>query len=410
VTGRAAQVVSVFLCLVVTALAFGVFLLAGCGSSVGSVGGGRDVTSDWATTCLVPFDDNPNQTPRWMDIADNLYSSGFQQSFAYPDNTVELQYTTQETPLRFAVTAGHHALKPNFCYQMKLEGPSQAWSGDVDGSDFVNYQLGSNGRWWCDTCNTALTDAQVLSGQHNGHNVKGYLYFDFLVTGLDGSVNQTSTANSSYHVTWKTSQRSPTANDGPVRTYSVVADPDGWAYDRKHRSKTIGLYGEWEPGRALPGQVALAPETYSGVQFRLTEESFHSANPSGGNWRTVMVAYLPSFVISGSATPIHDLAVTAISVPGRPPRSGQTRDVVVTVYNEGTEGEQATVSLSDLTEGGAVPGGSVDVPVAAGQSATVSFAWTPTVRRDHTLEATVVPVTGETDLSDNTNTRTIGVK
>jgi hypothetical protein len=407
--GKAAQVVSVLLCLVVIALGFGVFLLAGCGSSVGSVGGGRDVTSDWGLTYLLPFDDNPNQTPRWMDIADNLYSSGFQASYQYPANTVRLEYTTMETALQFAVKADPHALKPNFCYQMKIEGPPQSWSGEGEGSDLVNYQLGSNGRWWCDTCNRALSDAEVFSGEHNGHQVKGYLYFDFLVTGPDGGVQQTSTANTSYHVTWRTSQRTPTANDGPVRTYTVVADPDGWAYDRHRRSKTIGVYGEWESGRALPGQVALAPGTYSGVQFRLTEESFHSANPNGGNWRTVMVADMPSFVISDSG-PVHDLAVTEISVPGRPPRSGQAQDVAVSVYNEGTQSEQTSVSLADLTEDSAVPGGSVPVAVEAGQSVTASFVWTPTVRGNHTLEATAAAVTGETDTSDNTNTRTIRVR
>jgi len=394
---------------VCTALGLAVVIsgLSGCGSAPGGPWDGSEAV---VNTYLRPFADNPSQSPRWMDTADNLYSSAFQMTYAYPEGAVRLDYTTQETPLRFIVTAGRHALKPNFCYQMKIEGPAKQWGGDPTGSDLVNYQLGSSGRWWCDTCNKSLTDADVSSGAHTGHLVKGYLYFDFLVTGADGSVEQTSAADSSYHVTWKTSQRGRTANDGVVRTYTVVAGSDGWAYDRSRRSKTIGLYGEWEPGRPLPGQVALAAGTYSGVQFRLTEESFHSSNPSGGNWRTVMVADMPDFEISGAPPPIHDVAVTDISVPGSPPRSGQPRNVVVTISNEGTVGETTSVSLIDLTQGSVAPSAPVPVTVGAGKSATASFVWTPTGRGTHVLQAEAAAVSGETDTSDNTATRTVSVK
>lgn len=283
--------------------------LAGCGGSSllpGGTGQAQMGTLATETTYLRPFGDNPNQTPRWMDIADYLYSSVFRDTFEYPTSTVVLSYTTQEAPLRFTVSAPSHALKPNFCYQMKLEGPSQPWSNESTGADFENYQLGSNGRWWCDTCDCPLTDQEIESGEHTGHRVKGYLYFDFLVTKKGGSAEQTSTANNSYHVTWKTRQRRPGPNDGPIGTYTVVANPDGWAYNRGHRTVNVGLYGEWEPGRPLPGQVALAPGTYEGVEFRLTEESFHSSRPYGGNWRTVLVASSLAFEIGGNQSPLAD--------------------------------------------------------------------------------------------------------
>jgi hypothetical protein len=246
---------------------------------------------------LHPFADDPNQKPRWMNIADYLYASSFRSTFRYPDNTVTLTYTTQEAPLRFTVRAPYRTLKPDFCYQMKIEGPRQPWSNDPTGDDFVNYQLGSNGRWWCDSCNASLADGQVAA--HAGHYVKGYLYFDFLVTDRNGAAQQTATVSNSYHVTWKTSQRARAANDGRVRSCLVAGTKDGWAYDRNRRAVTVGLYGEWEPGRALPGTLALAPGSYGGVEFRLTEESFHSSNPHGGTWRTVMSAPNLSFVISG---------------------------------------------------------------------------------------------------------------
>jgi CARDB len=381
-------------------------ILSGCGGS--SPGPGTDRSFSTVTTYLQAFEDNPSQGPRWMDIADNFYSSAFENAFLYPDGLVQLTYTTAESPLRFGVIADPHELKPNFCYQMKLEGPQQAWTGSPT-ADFANWQFGFNGRWWCDTatCNKALTDDDVLSGNHNGHLVKGFLYFDFLVTGKDGSVSQTSTANSSYHVTWKASQRSRGASDGPVRTYSVVARPDNWAYDRQYRTTNVGLYGEWEPYRPLPGQVALASGKYEGVQFRLTEETFHSHSPAGGNWRTVMVASGLSFEIK-TGTAIHDVAVTDISVPGPAPRQGQTKQVRVTVYNEGTVAETTDVTLQDLTEGTLL--GTSPVTVAPGQAATVTFSWTPAVKGDHILEASAVPVTDETDTADNVKTRIVTVR
>jgi len=272
----------------------GALWLAGCADQAARVD-----TSGAVTTFLQPFDDNANQTPRWMDIADNLYRSAFRTSYQYPTGVVQLQYTTQETPLRFTVTAPTHALKPSFCYQMKLEGPREAWANDPAANN-ENYQFGTNGRWWCDTCNAALTDNDVLqSSAHLGHFVKGYLYFDFLVSNKTGAVQQTSSANSSYHVTWKTSQRRRTSSDGPTRSMTVQAQKDGWAYDRNYRTTQVALYGEQEPGRPLSGLVALAPGAYAGVEFRLTEESFHSRQPYGGNWRTVMRAPGLAFQIGG---------------------------------------------------------------------------------------------------------------
>ena len=269
-------------------------LMSGCGSGPGGWSDGDGAVME---TYLRPYTDSASQRPRWMDIADNLYSTAYQLTYRYPEGAVRLDYTTQESPLRFTVIAGSHALKPNFCYQMKIEGPAKAWAGDPAGSDLVNHELGSNGRWWCDYCNRNLTDGEVDSGAHNGHVVKGYLYFDFLVTQANGSVQQTSAANSSYHVTWKTSQRARTANDGAARSYVVASAADKWAYGKKITTKTVGLYGEWEPGRALSGQVRLAPGVYDGVEFRLTEESFHSTKAKGGNWRTVMYAPGLSFQV-----------------------------------------------------------------------------------------------------------------
>lgn len=287
---RAAQVV---LCVGVALAA--AWILGGCG-------GGSPVESSRGAAprsvgrvYLQPFDDSASQAPRWMDIADYLYAVAFRSGFQYPGGCVQLSYTTAQSPLQFGVSAPTHALKPNFCYQMKIQGPAVAWPANPQARDFTNWALGSNGRWWDDTTGGPLTDAQLSS--HVGDVIRGYLYFDFLVTARDGSVNQTSAVRSSYHVTWKTTQRTPAASDGPSRSCSVVANRGGWGYDANHAATTVKLYGEWEPGRALPGQLALPKGTFSGVEFRLTEETFHSTLAYGGKWRTVMKVSVPDFVV-----------------------------------------------------------------------------------------------------------------
>ncbi|MEI6501716.1 MAG: hypothetical protein WCP21_11915 [Armatimonadota bacterium] len=268
--------------------------LTGCGGGI--VAPGHDNLEPTATqsVMLMPFTDSASQTPRWMDIADYLYAPTFAKSFLYPANSVKLTFSGS-TGLQFTISAPAHALKPNFCYQMKLEGPSQAWSGDLTGADFTNWTLGHNGRWWNDTDNIPLTDAQIAD--HVGDKIKGYLYFDFIFTNKYGSVSQTSLVKNSYHVTWKTLQRTRTINDGPARLCSVQANKDGWAYNAKQPAKTINLYGEWEPGRAAPGTLTLPAGVYSGIEFRLTEESFHSTSTSGGAWRTVMTAPLAPITV-----------------------------------------------------------------------------------------------------------------
>jgi len=84
--------------------------------------------------------------------------------------------------------------------------------------------------------------------------------------------------------------------------------------------------------------------------------------------------------------------------------------VGVTVANTGTVTEAtAQVTLTDQTTGQALGTASVS-NLTPGKSATVSFAWKPTVKGNHTLRAAVAQVTGETDLADNALTKTVRVK
>ena len=62
------------------------------------------------------------------------------------------------------------------------------------------------------------------------------------------------------------------------------------AYSTDYGSATVGIYAEWEPGRALPGELVLPSGSYN-VLFVLTEESFHQTTiPEGGSWAGAMMA------------------------------------------------------------------------------------------------------------------------
>jgi hypothetical protein len=69
------------------------------------------------------------------------------------------------------------------------------------------------------------------------------------------------------------------------------------------------IYAEWEPTRALPGELALPFGTYA-VRLFLTEESFHESagSPSSGTWATVMTHDDVQFAIAAP--------VPAVSTPG----------------------------------------------------------------------------------------------
>ena len=95
-------------------------------------------------------------------------------------------------------------------------------------------------------------------------------------------------ADSSYHVLWKTTQRAQTANDGPLISTTFDPDTSSPAYDFDYSERTISIYGEWENGRALPGGLTLSVGDYS-ASFVLTEESFHQSSvEGGGNWASVL--------------------------------------------------------------------------------------------------------------------------
>ena len=63
-------------------------------------------------------------------------------------------------------------------------------------------------------------------------------------------------ARASCNVLWKTDQRTPVENDGPIET--AVFDPDGSesSFDVDYPGQMISVFGEW--GRLPLGSVNLA--------------------------------------------------------------------------------------------------------------------------------------------------------
>ncbi len=249
----------------------------------------------WGTNInLAPLGDFT--TPRWLDIADYQYSNAYQSSYTYEQANVTLDYNFSSTT--FGGTLNASGLKPNFAYQMKLVGYGS------DSSDtkklWTNEQLGYAGRWWRAQPNPGNSNDADYEAHKDDPNYlyQGYLLFAYFVTNEQGSVTATFSADSSFHVLWATpgstgdgtGHRTPGTNDGPVTNYNFTASPDvnSSAYATNYGSAIVGIYGQWESPRALPGELVLSPGAYS-CQFILTEESFHQSG-IGGGWASVMGA------------------------------------------------------------------------------------------------------------------------
>ena len=258
---------------------------------------------------LTPANSTPAADYRWMDVADQTYSAEFQTSYNYSQATVHVLYNTVGEFLTGEMIAQN--LKPNFAYQLKLVGTP----GTAD-----NELIGFAGRWWQEEWNgTAWNNGQNLNDKGNGtspnpndktyltrksiadatsptglhYRYTSYLLFDYFLTDSNGDATFHFETGSCYHVLWKTSQRSPTADDGPLKT--VTFDPiPSFAYDGDYPSSTVSIFGEWE--RLPRGGINLATGNYN-CQIVLTEESFHGTRPLEGNWAAAMSTNI-SFTIA----------------------------------------------------------------------------------------------------------------
>ena len=170
---------------------------------------------------LVDIDSGLTSPPgnyRWMDVADQLYSEDYRNSYDYTQAIVEVTYSTEGDIFQGTLSASN--LKPNFAYQLKIEGASGSPS---------NLPIGLAGRWW----QQEWSGSQWVSGQNLNNRGDGtspnpndliyfsrrdivdltspsllsydytaYLVFDCFVTDENGNASFSFETNSSYHVLW----------------------------------------------------------------------------------------------------------------------------------------------------------------------------------------------------------------
>jgi hypothetical protein len=256
---------------------------------------------------------SPTGAYRWLDVTDNPYGTEYQENYEYSQANVQITYYKVGTTFHGTLTAQN--LKPNFAYQLKLAG--------FPGTD-ANERIGFAGRWWQEEWNgTSWINGQNLNNKGDGsspnpndltylsrrdipsatsptgrqYRFTGYLVFDCFITDSNGDASFSFQADSSFHVLWKTSQRTPQSGDGPLKTVTVD-------------STTVSVYGEWE--RLPTGAVYLSPGMYE-CQAILTEESFHGSGGSlAGNWAGAVGGNVSFTIIPAEAVPEAPLGTITI--------------------------------------------------------------------------------------------------
>jgi hypothetical protein len=268
---------------------------------------------------------SPTGDYRWRDVADQLYSADYWDNYNYTEALVQVVFDSVGSPFHGTLIAVN--LKPNFAYQLKLVGTpwtsaneriglaGRWWQEIWDGSNWSNGQnLNDNGVGASPNPNDLdyfdrrdLTDPDLIDPKNPNGNLyryTGYLVFDYFITGGAGNAVVEFETDSSFHVLWKTSQRTHTDDDGPTTSSTFDADEsfdadELSAYDDTggddYPLQTVDVFGEWE---RLPVEgVYLQPGDYH-VQIILTEESFHGSGviTYAGNWAGAMGANIQFFI------------------------------------------------------------------------------------------------------------------
>jgi len=238
---------------------------------------------------------SPTGEYRWLDVADQEYSESYQNSYNYTQATVKVSYSVVDGVLQGTLMASN--LKPNFAYQLKL-------LGDPEAVPNANERIGLAGRWWQQEWNVSawtnggnsndeaylaeheIADATSPTGLR--YRFTGYMLFDYLITSGSGKASLSFRVDSSYHVLHKTTQRTRTSSDGPIKTATFDPSQTSQAYDIDYGPSTVSIYGQIE--RPPVGGKYPAPGSYT-CQMILTEESFHGSGIGPvGNWAAAMGA------------------------------------------------------------------------------------------------------------------------
>lgn len=355
------------------------------------------------TILLSPWDitAEPQIDYRWLDIADQAYNPTYRASYTYDLAEVNLSYNVHD--LLFCGVLNGLGLKPNFAYQLKLVGNP--------GTD-DNERIGLAGRWWQEEWDgTAWVNGTNLNNKGDGsspnpndevyfsnkdiphstsptgylYKYTGYLLFDYIVTDEDGEIDHSFCVDSSYHVIWKTSQRTWTPDDGGILPTTFDADDSSAYLDSGGNDfplQTVEIFGEWE--RLPVGGITLAPGDYQ-VQFVLTEESFHgSGGAYAGSWAEA-VSQQVVFTIAERVTATLKLSPgwNMITLPIMPEQSYTAQSLIDAVNSgQGQACSEIYRWLDGSWEGYWIGGGTDDFAINPGEGYSLKCS----DRTDWTIE------------------------
>ncbi len=227
---------------------------------------------------------------RFKDCNGRTFGADFIQNYSYANANVTVNLDSSKQPyLSGSIDAT--GLKPNFAYQVKLSGRNTKLNPGGGGDDATNERLGLIGRWWRAYPNpgNAKDDDYFAHKDDPTYAYSGYLIIGFFITDGTGAASVHLEGDNSFHVLWRTNQRTPNPNDGPVFTFTLPSTAGNPAYDTASPAMPLGIYGEWEPTRALPGTLIM-PDGHYACDFVLTEESFHDIGANAGNWTAALGA------------------------------------------------------------------------------------------------------------------------
>ena len=263
---------------------------------------------------------SPQGDYRWLDVANHQFSGTFIDNYDYTQAEVTVTYEIIDDRFQGTLTAAN--LKPNFAYQLKLNGiagtatneriglAGRWWQEEWNGSDWVNGQnLNNKGDGSSPNPND---DLYFVRKDNTDYKFTGYLMFDYFITNENGDAIVSFEADSSYHVLWATNDsdvydppgvedpdytghRDRSSNDGPLEEKTFDADLSA-AYEDTGGDdfppRTVAIFGEWE--RLPVGGVFPEIGDDFEAQLVLTEESFHgSGGQYAGGWAAAMGGDIP---------------------------------------------------------------------------------------------------------------------
>lgn len=323
----------------------------------------------------------PGMPFRWKDVATNLFSQSYRDSYTYALGTVRVEWQpTAEARLTGIVRAAR--LKPNFCYQIKLFGKPSGL--DYASPDAVsNERIGYVGRWYehapgGGNRNDAYIEEHI---DDPAYVLQGYLYFQFLVTDRFGNAVVPFESDYSWHVTWRLDQRTPQTCDGPQMPVTVVGHPEDPAYDGEI-SSAVSLFAEYEPTRTCyPTLGVTLPTGDYDCGFVLTEESFHESG-LGGGWAGAMESPELRFCVTRSQPSVTTVRLENLTLAHTDQfaKNGDDLRLSAIVTDDDLSPANITADLSGLLVGGgltAVAADSYDGTTALWTSALAGASLQP---------------------------------